>query len=140
MKNLTLFFIFFFSILNAQKIETVKPIKVVGELNNINLTISETGKYILCFNNTQYSTITDIKCVGLGDEKFINEFYATLSENFKKDTPEDFRIKLAESVIETKFVKAIGMKSFYFILNDGLGGFSTSTYLTQKKLNKLFGK
>ena len=63
-----------------------------------------------------------------------------VSENFKKDTPEDFRIKLAESVIETKFVKAIGMKSFYFILNDGLGGFSTSTYLTQKKLNKLFGK
>ena len=57
MKNLIVLFVFFFTILNAQKIETVKPVKVVGELNNISLTLSETGKYILCFNNTQYSTI-----------------------------------------------------------------------------------
>lgn len=140
MKNLILLFTFFFSILNAQKIETIKPVKEIGKLNGINLTLSESNKYILCFNNTQYSTITDIKCVNLGDEIFLNEFYKTLSDNFKKETPEDFRIQLSENKIEAKFVKSIGMKLFYFILYDNLAGFSTSTYLTQKKLDRLFGK
>lgn len=140
MKNLIFLFIFFFSILNAQKIETVKPIKEIGKLDNISLTLSDSEKYVLCFNNTQYATITDIKCLILGDEKFVNEFYTTLNNNFKKETPEDFRVQLSDKVIETKFVKSIGFKSFYFILYDGLGGFSTSTYLTQKKLDKLFGK
>lgn len=140
MKNLILLFTFFFSILNAQKIETIKPVKEIGKLNGINLTLSESNKYILCFNNTQYSTITDIKCVNLGDEIFLNEFYKTLSDNFKKETPEDFRIQLSENKIEAKFVKSIGMKFFYFILYDNLAGFSTSTYLTQKKLDRLFGK
>jgi len=140
MKNLIVFFVFFFTILNAQKIETVKPIKVVGELNNINLTISETGKYILCFDNVQYSTITDIKCVNLGDEEFVNELYNTLIENFKKETPEDFKVKLKDNVLETKFGKALGVKSFSFILYNNLGLEGMSIYLTQKKLNKLFGK
>lgn len=140
MKNLILLFTFFFSILNAQKIETIKPVKEIGKLNGISLTLSESNKYILCFNNTQYTTITDIKCVNLGDEIFLNEFYKTLSDNFKKETPEDFRIQLSENKIEAKFVKSIGMKFFYFILYDNLAGFSTSTYLTQKKLDILFGK
>lgn len=140
MKNLILLFTFFFSILNAQKIETIKPVKEIGKLKGISLTLSESNKYILCFNNTQYTTITDIKCVNLGDEIFLNEFYKTLSDNFKKETPEDFRIQLSENKIEAKFVKSIGMKFFYFILYDNLAGFSTSTYLTQKKLDILFGK
>ena len=61
-------------------------------------------------------------------------------ENFKKETPEDFRVKLKDNVLETKFGKALGVKSFSFILYNNLGLDGMSIYLTQKKLNKLFGK
>lgn len=124
----------------AQKLEVSKPSQVIGQINHMMLTKGESGNYILCFDNTQYQTISDIKCINLGDEEFVNSLYTSLSENFKKENPDSFKLEIDNKHLEFKYVKMIGMQSMYIVIYEGNGIFSTSTYFTPKKLDKIFGK
>ena len=98
----------------------------------------DSTRYFICYNNVEYTTITDIKCVVFGaSKKDILDIYNFLKECLNKDKNQQSSLKLGESDLIITTTKNLGIKSLIITVLTpvkGKGFFN----LSSKELDKLF--
>ncbi len=136
MKKLTLIFTLLSGLAFAQKLEVVTNNEKIGEIAFAHTLKTADNIYALCFQNNEYKTIIDYKCVALGEKNGFDSIYQTLSANFEKEQPEDFNLNLNGQKLSFVFSK----KNMMIFLTEESGIRSSSVLINKKNLARLFGK
>lgn len=100
---------------------------------------ADANSYILLYNNLKYTTITDIKAVAFtATPAELDAFYSELKKCFGAEKESEKKFELGKETVWVKTVKNMGVTSLQITTSDegSLGFF----YLTNKQLDKLFGK
>jgi hypothetical protein len=148
---ITLFAVLFASISFAQiqvsQVHTKAEEHVVGSLKpagyfHSELTYRIEDKdtiYTLMYRNAKYSQIRDYKSLKFsGEDNTLNQLYDVIKSVFSDENKKnkDFKVelKLGETQVIISNFKTMGITSAMFFTSDGY------FYLTEKQLDKLFGK
>ena len=138
LKTMRLAFILLLPVFCSAQIEIKKTSRfTVGEIKATHTSLSgvvenEDTTYMLAYENMEYKTITDIQVVSFKGAATLNTLYETLKAVFV--SKEDLDFKLGNTSVMVKVGKMIGVPYITFF---GKSGF---TYITEKQLDKLFGK
>jgi hypothetical protein len=97
------------------------------------------NKYVLSYNNLKYTTITSINRLKFtATEEVLNKFYDALKNCFSAEKGSEKQFKLGTELVSITTTKNLGISSIYVYTTDmGTVGYFL---LTEKQLNKLFGK
>lgn len=100
---------------------------------------ADVNTYILLYNNLKYTTITDINAVSFSaTQTEIDAFYLELKNCFEAEKGSEKKFELGKETVWVKTIKNLGVTSLQITTSDdGTLGFF---YLTNKQLDKLFGK
>ena len=149
MKCFLLLLVFCCSDLHAQlKVKETNPKTIIGAIKRSNNLIAELSylvkgpgdtAYTLLFNNYEYKIKNNFKSVTFkGTSRTVDSLYHLLKAVFKPENEKNKQysqsFKLGEDSVRIGITRAVGLTRQVF---RGGGGF---VYLTEKELNKLFGK
>jgi hypothetical protein len=100
---------------------------------------ADVNTYILLYNNLKYATINDINAVSFSaTQTEIDAFYSELKNCFEAEKGSEKKFELGKETVWVKTIKNLGVTSLQITTSDdGTLGFF---YLTNKQLDKLFGK
>jgi hypothetical protein len=132
-----------------KSVENTKPIEIgkvgggsmspfVASLN-YNKGDADVNTYFLMYNNLKYTTITDINSVVFSaSQTELDGFYNELKNSFASEKGTEKKFELGKETVWVKTIKNLGVTSLQITTSDEgtLGYF----YLTNKQLDKLFGK
>lgn len=139
----------FLSLTSTSQIEMKKPIKTIkiGEVRqagtfNCSLEYQIIEKDTVCvlyYNNAEYTTLTDIQSISFDpDENTIQKLYDALKSFFLKENEKnkDYELSftLGKTDVTLSHKRTLGITYIMFFTVDGY------FYLTQRQVEKLFGK
>jgi len=101
--------------------------------------------YLFKFKDSRYTTKTEIvECKLEGNEADLQKLYDQIVEKFETKSTGEFDMKFGDEDVKLNFEKNMGVMSLQFqkyIAKDiDAKVTQTSTYLTRKQVDKLFGK
>lgn len=149
MKKLTTIIIIcltaFSSFAQLDIVKTEKPIEI-GKITNLGQLSIECEKYgeeyVFTYQDVKFQQLTDYKSFTLKNEQAFDDLYNLILENWEDPPKEDIMIKLDNGYLWVKFARALGTTNvgFAHAMDENADVIGISTWLTKRRLNKLFGK
>ncbi len=149
MKKLLLSFIMiaivFFGFSQIKKIDVPESIEIgkIAILGDLQISCEKRGNaYTFFYRDVTFTQVTDFKSFSFKDtDNAFENLYRMILDGFDNPPKEDIMIEIPDGFIWLSFTKAVGIVNFRFGHSVGktdVIGFST--WLTKKKVDKLFGK
>lgn len=132
---------------NAQLeiVKTEKPVEI-GKVTNLGQLAIECERYgeqyVFTYQDVKFQQLTDYKSFTLKNEQSFNDLYELIVSNWDNPPEEDIMIKLDEGYLWVRFVKALGVTNVAFAhsVDENADILGISTWLTKRRVDKLFGK
>lgn len=148
MKQITLAIILLVAFnVNAQLdiVKTEKRIEIgkISNLGQLAIKCEKIGEhYVFTYQDIKYQHLTEYKSFWLGNEQSFNELYALILQHWENPPEDDIMIKLDEGYLWVRFAKALGVTNVAFAhsVDENADILGLSTWLTKKRVEKLFGK
>ncbi|WP_417868006.1 hypothetical protein [Xanthomarina gelatinilytica] len=126
-------------------VQTEKPIQIgkISNLGQLSIECEKYGeRYVFTYQDVKFQQIINYKTFTLNNEQTFNELYNLIVKNWDNPPKEDIMIKLEEGYLWVKFARALGTTNVGFAhsVDENADVIGISTWLTKRRLDKLFGK
>jgi len=126
-------------VVDKEKTEKVGRIAALGLLH-IEL-IKSGDYYTFTYKDLKFQHIDEFKSFTFKNENNdIDNLYKIIKNGLKDMPEEDITIALPEGELQLDFTKALGIVNVRFVHSSSAGNVGISTWLSKRKVDKLFGK
>lgn len=147
-KTLLLFILIAITLTGFSQIKKIKPaenilIGKIAPMGGLQIECIKSGDtYTFTYRDVKYTQIVELKSFEFKDvDNAFEDLYKMIIDGLENPPKEDIMLELPNDIIWLSFTKAMGIANFRFghsvSKSDAIG---FSGWLTEKKVNKLFGK